>query len=91
MLKDISETPTYRRLVAEGREVGREEGVLLGIRQSAEVLVQAHFPSLRSLAKKQLEMVTDLETLRQAVIHIGGARTAREVKQYLLNLSSPLP
>jgi len=80
MLRDIEDGPTYQRLVQKGREEG--------VRQSALDLVQTRFPSLHTLAEKQLGSITDLEILHQAVVQIGIAKTARSARQYLLDLKA---
>jgi hypothetical protein len=81
MLQDIESTPTYQRLTSKGREEGT--------RQSALDQVRVRFPSLYSLAERQLSPITDLEVLRQAVIQIAAARSARMAREYLESLSQP--
>src|SRR5579885_1862888 len=85
MLQNIEDTPTYKRLVQQGQIEGRIEGA----RQILVHLVQARFPSLRSLAEKQFATITNLEVLHQAASQIGSARTARDTRQYLQSLQSP--
>lgn len=82
MLQNIEDTPTYKRIVQQGQVEGRIDGA----RQILVHLVQARFPSLRSLAEKQFATITDLEVLHQAASQIGGARTARDIRQYLQSL-----
>lgn len=90
MLQDIESTPEYQRLIRKGREQGLEQGLeqgkVLGARQLLLSLVQARFPSLVSLAERQLAPITDLELLHQGVSHIGKARTVKEAQQYLEGL-----
>ena len=81
MLQNIEDTPTYKRLVQQGR--------IEGARQILVHLVQARFPSLRSLAEKQFATITDLHVLHQAASQIGSARTARDTRQYLQSLQPP--
>ncbi len=85
MLQNIEDTPTYKRLVQQGRIEGQVEGA----RQILVHLVQARFPSLRTLAEKQFATITDLQVLHQAASQIGSARTARDTRQYLQSLQSP--
>lgn len=82
MLRDIEDTPTYQRLVKKGRE----EGELLGTRRSIGTLVQARFPSLRSLVRERIEQITDLEKLQEILLIMGTARTAKSAREYLLTL-----
>lgn len=82
MLQDIESTPEYQRLIQKGLEQGK----VLGARQLLLSLVQARFPSLVSLAEKQLAPITDLELLHQGVSHIGKAKTVKEAQQYLKGL-----
>ena len=93
MLQDIESTPTYQRLTKKGREEGlvkgRIEGQVEGMRQAVLELVQTRFPALRLVAQTQLEPITSLELLRQAITRIGSVRTDMEVLEYLKGLSEP--
>ena len=78
MLQDIESTPTYQRLV--------EKGQFLGTQQSIEAIVSRRFPSLSTLVKDQIKQITDLEKLQDILLNVSTARTARELKKYLLGL-----
>lgn len=90
MLRDIEETPTYQRLIKkgmeQGREEGREEGKFLEIRQDVEMIVSKRFPDLHVFVKALAEQLTDLEKLRELLLEVSTASTAKELKQYLLDL-----
>ena len=83
MLKDIKDTPTYRRLVQEGKEEGA--------RQLLIEMVQTRFPSLSALAEERLEPITDLEVFHRAMKHIVKARNVGEARLYLQGLQGPQP
>jgi len=87
MLQNIEDTPTYKRLVQQGRIEGRVEGA----RQIVVHLVQARFPSLRSLAEKQFATITDLEKLQEISLEISTARLARDARKYLAKLAQEDP
>lgn len=75
----LSQTPTYQKILAEGREEGREEG----LQRAVLMLVEARFPSLTDLARqtvakakkpdaveyafKMLATVSDEDTARKAL------------------------
>jgi hypothetical protein len=76
---------TYRQTVEQGIAKGEAKGLLV-MRESIEDIVQARFPALLTLTKNRIEKVTDLEKLRQISLTISTARSAREVKKFLLAL-----
>ena len=79
MLKDIKDTPTYQRLVAEGRE----EGVLLGMRQSIVALVKRRFPKLLATIEPQVDQIADQAKLQEILLIVSFARTPGEIRQRL--------
>ncbi|MGH2510433.1 MAG: hypothetical protein ACRDHZ_23910, partial [Ktedonobacteraceae bacterium] len=56
------------------------------IKQILFDVITVRFPSLHRLAEQQLGAIGDLEILQKAAVYISTARTAREVKEYLLAL-----
>lgn len=81
---------TYQKIIREGIEQGRAEGLQLGqllaIRQNIEATVQARFPTLLTAVKAQIKQITDPAALQKISLTVNTARTAKEVKQYLLDL-----
>lgn len=85
MLQDLfQDTYIYKRDVAVGREKAREEE-----RQALQDLfmstIQARFPRLNNLARKQLELIADVTVLRTLAKQVSAASTQKEVKTYLLS------
>ncbi len=78
MLQNIEDTPTYKRLVQQGRIEGAREVLIL--------LVQRRFPSLVTLARAKTANMTDLEKLQEISLEISTARLARDARKYLAKL-----
>lgn len=78
MLQDIESTPTYQRLT--------QKGEILGTRRNIEAITQARFPSLLKSVQNRVELLTDLAKLQEILLKISTARTAREIREYLLTL-----
>ena len=57
-------------------------------RQTLLDIVQAHFPEIMHLAKKQAESIEDPEVLRRMAVKMSIVQTPEEAKQYLLTVSS---
>lgn len=85
MLQDIESTPTYQRLTQKGREEGIKEGIEK-MKQIVLDVIDARFPSLHRLVEKQLGPMRDVEILQRVTVFISTARTAREIREYLLTL-----
>lgn len=90
MLRDIEDTPTYKRLVQQGREQGLEEGMILATRQNIEAIVKKRFPASLNMVKYQNLQITALPQLQEILLKASTARTTKEFKQYLLNLMERL-
>jgi predicted transposase YdaD len=91
MLQDIlQESPAYQKIKqegrAEGREEGRKEGELQALHQTILTIVQARFPKVLRLAKKQTAVVEDPAILQKLIAHLITIQTVEEAKQYLLAL-----
>ncbi len=88
MHSDIfAQTPTYQRLVKQGREEGLEQGREEGIealRQTLVDVVQEHFPEIVAFAQKQIERMEDLTLLRQLNVKMSTAQTIQEAIQLLI-------
>lgn len=78
MLQDIENTPTYQRLTRKGE--------ILGTRRNIEAVTEARFPSLLKLTQTQIALLTDLTKLQEILLKVSTARTAKEIKEYLLAL-----
>ncbi|HZU65658.1 MAG TPA: hypothetical protein VFA09_00145 [Ktedonobacteraceae bacterium] len=87
----FEESWAYQEMVQkglqQGLEKGRQEGELRALRGMLADIVQAKFPELASLAKKQTRYMKDPQVLRQLTIKISIAQTAQEVEQLLLALT----
>jgi predicted transposase YdaD len=73
----------------EGREEGREEGLQEGLhelRQTVLDVVLERFPKIVRLAKEQVAGVEEPAILRHLIVKISIAQTAKEAKQYLLEV-----
>ena len=78
----------------QGLEKGRQEGLEKGrqetIRAQRETLldiVQARFPELSPLAKKQTSPIKDPQVLRHLTVKISTVQTAQEAEELLLALT----
>ncbi len=76
----FAQTPTYQKLVKQGRE----EGKLEGLRQAVMDVVEEHFPEIVAFAQKQVEGMEDLTLLRQLNVKMGTAQTIQEAIQLLI-------
>jgi hypothetical protein len=84
MHNDIfAQTPTYQKLVKQGREEGIE-----ALRQTLVDVVQEHFPEVVAFAQKQVEGMEDLTFLRQLIVKMSTARTVQEAIQLLIAADS---
>jgi len=92
MHSDIfAQTPTYQRLVKQGREEGLEQGREEGIealRQTLVDVVQEHFPEIVAFAQKQVEGMEDLTLLRQLIVKMSTTQTIQEAIQLLIAADS---
>ncbi len=82
MLRNIEEGPTFKRLIAQGR--------LLEAQQNIKFIVQKRFPSLSKMVKAKLDQITEIEQLQEISLNLSLARTAKEFKQYFLELMESL-
>jgi hypothetical protein len=80
MLRDIEDTPTYKRIVRDGLERGRKQDI--------KALVQRRFPSLLVFARTQTEPIADPDKLQEVLLEIATAPTINEAIQYLSELHS---
>ena len=79
MLKDrLGDTPAYQRYLKEGE--------LKALHQAVLGVVQARFPELVPLAKKQTDVITDPAILLDLTIKMSAAQTLQEAGQTLLAL-----
>jgi flagellar biosynthesis/type III secretory pathway protein FliH len=71
----------------KGLKKGRQEGELQAQRETLLDIVQARFPELVILAKKQMSNIKDPQILRHLTVKISTVQTANEVEQLLLALT----
>ncbi len=83
----FAQTPTYQKLVKQGREEGLEQGIE-ALRQTLVDVVQEHFPEIVTFAQKQVEGMEDLTLLRQLNVKMGTAQTIQEAIQLLIAADS---
>ena len=84
MHNDIfAQTPTYQKLVKQGREEGIE-----ALRQTLVDVVQEHFPEIVAFAQKKVEGMEDLTFLRHLIVKMSTARTIQEAIQLLIAADS---
>ena len=84
MHNDIfAQTPTYQKLVKQGREEGIE-----ALRQTLVDVVQEHFPEIVAFAQKQVEGMEDLTLLRHLIVKMSTAQTIQEAIQLLIAADS---
>lgn len=62
-----------------------EEGRLEAFRQAIMHVVEARYPKLLALAKKQTAIIDDPDELDRLIVKISIAQNAREARSYLLN------
>ena len=79
---------TYRQSVEQGIEKGLEKGIGKGICESIERVVQARFPALSKLLRRQIASIQDQETLLQISVAMSTAETEQAARQYLLALET---
>jgi hypothetical protein len=82
----------------EGRQEGRQEGLQEGLQQRLKdqrqilmTIMQAHFPDLVSLAKKQINAIQDPDMLQQMVLQLLVAQSGEQAEQILLTIGSSSP
>jgi hypothetical protein len=82
----------------EGRQEGRQEGLQEGLQQRLKdqrqilmTIMQAHFPDLVSLAKKQINAIQDPDMLQQMVLQLLVAQSREQAQQILLTIGSSSP
>jgi predicted transposase YdaD len=101
----IREAPIYQEILREGLEQGREQGLEQGLERGRELgleqgrktsvdilltLTNALFPSLVNLLREQVAPIKDLETLQDLATKISSAKSADEVRTYILGLDKKL-
>ena len=84
--------------IQEGRQEGRQEGLQEGLQQRLKdqrqilmTIMQAHFPDLVSLAKKQINAIQDPDMLQQMVLQLLVAQGGEQAQQILLTIGSSSP
>jgi len=75
------------RGLEKGLKKGRQEGELQAQRETLLDIVQARFPELASLTKKQTSITKDPQLLQHLTVKISTVQTANEAEQLLLALS----
>ncbi len=75
----------------EGRQEGLQEGLQQRLKDQRQILMtimQAHFPDLISLAKKQINEVQDPDILQHIVLQLLVAQSGEQAQQVLLAVGS---
>ena len=87
----LEESWAYQEIVKKGLEKGLQQGLKKGELQAQREtlldIVQARFPELASLTKKQASITKDPQLLRHLTVKISTVQTANEAEQLLLALS----
>ena len=96
----FAETPTYQRLVRQGREQGLQEGLEQGLQlgkqealqEAVLEIIDARFPSLTPLARQKVSKQTKSDTLNllhRALIIAPDERAARMLLDNWLAIHFP--
>ncbi|MFL5692565.1 MAG: Rpn family recombination-promoting nuclease/putative transposase [Ktedonobacteraceae bacterium] len=75
----------------EGRQEGRQEGLQQRLKDQRQILmtiIQAHFPDLVTLAKKQMNEIQDPDMLQQMVLQLLVAQSGEQAQEVLVAVSS---
>jgi hypothetical protein len=86
----LRESPAYEWILTEGREEGREEEKAQGLaqmRQTVVEFVQERFPALAQLAEEIVATIDNLAQLGRLSIKLGGAQSAEQARQILIELA----
>src|SRR6266566_1617813 len=84
MLRDIlRDTYIHKYDVAEAREEERQVH-LQSQRKLLLAIVEAHFPTLISIAKTQAEQIKDVTVIDKVITGVGTAKTLEEAQHHLL-------
>ena len=87
MFQDIlRESWVYKEIGQEYFEQGIEQGIEQGKRDMLLSFVQKKFPEVTSLAKQQVDKITDSQTLQIIFFKLVDAQSIEEARQILLNL-----
>ena len=76
----LAETPTYQRLVKQGRDEGLEQGLQQGMQRAVLDVIELKFPSLVPLARQKVPQATKpdaLELVLKAVVATPEESVAR--------------
>ncbi|MFL5666850.1 MAG: hypothetical protein ACJ8BW_36700, partial [Ktedonobacteraceae bacterium] len=92
MLRDVlRDTWAYQEIMQEGLQEGRQEGLQQRLKDQRQILmtiIQAHFPDLVTLAKKQMNEIQDPDMLQQMVLQLLVAQSGEQAQQVLVAVSS---
>lgn len=83
LLDILRDTYIYKHDVAEAREE-ECQAYLQSLQRILMTIIQAKFKRQSNLARKQLELITDVTVLNNLVIKVATASTQKEVRKYLL-------
>ncbi len=82
----LVQTPTYQKILREGREKGREEGKLEGLQQSVLTVVELRFPSLTELARERVQRASKpdvIESVFRTLVTAPDENAARALLEVL--------
>jgi hypothetical protein len=87
----FEESWAYQEMVKKGLEKGLQQGLKKGELQAQREtllgIVQARFPELSPLTKKQMGITKDPQLLRNLTVKISTVQTANEAEQLLIALT----
>ena len=78
----LRESPAYQWILDEGKAHG-----LAQMRQAIVEFVQEHFPALAQLAEEVVATIDKPTQLVHLSIKLGGAQSAEQARQILLDLA----
>jgi predicted transposase/invertase (TIGR01784 family) len=82
----LVQTPTYQKILREGREKGREEGKLEALQQSLLDVVEVRFPSLTELARERVQRASKpdvIESVFKTLVTTPDENAARALLEVL--------
>lgn len=82
----LVQTPTYQKILREGREEGLQEGKLEALRQSVLKVIGIRFPTLAELARERVARASKpdvIETVFSALLTVDDEKTARTLLELL--------
>jgi hypothetical protein len=90
MLQDtLRDSWLYQKVLGEGREEGREEGIFEQALNSIETVTRVRFPKLLASVKELIASFTDVAKLREVLSIVASAKSEEELKRALSDFQRP--